>query len=118
MKIFIVEDEMIVAMSLQLKLAEYGYNDTTLFPSGEKAVNNLAAAPPDLLIMDINLLGELDGLETVRRIRRHTNVPVIFLSGYSDASIRQEAAALSPLGFFIKPVDIEEIHRLIQREFG
>ena len=119
MKIYIVEDEMIVAVSMQLKLAEFGFDDTRLFPSGEEALTEVEAAPPELLIMDVNLIGPLDGIETVDRIRkRFGGVPVIFLTGYSDADVRSKAEQFNPLGYFVKPADIDELHQLIRQEFG
>ncbi|WP_319475591.1 response regulator [Marispirochaeta aestuarii] len=118
MTIYIVEDEVIFALSLREELAQYGYTDTHLFTSGEKALQQIKTLPPDLLVMDINLHGNLDGLETVQIIHKQRRVPVIFISGYSDSTVQEKARQFSPIKFFIKPIKVSDLHSIIQQELG
>lgn len=113
--ILVVEDERIVALDLCNKLSKQGYNVLGAVPSGEKALEMLANTHPDLILMDIMLEGELDGIETVQRIRERSDVPVAYVTAYTDEATRKRADKTSPQGFLPKPVDMVSLKDAIER---
>jgi len=113
-KIFIVEDEAIVAESLNDQLEALGYIVTGNAPSGEEALCNIKEKLPDLVLMDIMLEGEMDGVETAQQIRELYGIPVIFLSAYSDAETLGRAKLTEPFGYLIKPYKERELHTTLE----
>ena len=109
-KIFVVEDERIVSLALQRALDRLGYAVVGVAPSGEIALESLAAAAPDLVLMDIQLAGELDGVATAERIRETHDLPVIFLTGYSDGATLHRAKITEPSAYILKPFEERELH--------
>ena len=81
-----------------------GYAVPEMFASGEDLLDHLdIAGPPDLILMDIGLDGKIDGIETARRVRERYDIPVIFLTSYSDDHRMARAKEVSPHGYIIKP---------------
>ncbi|NMG31623.1 EAL domain-containing protein [Aromatoleum evansii] len=113
-KILIVEDEGIVALDLQRRLAALGYAVSGRAMNGAAALAAAAAEWPDLVLMDIALQGELDGIETTRRLHAAGDVPVIFLTANSDPATFERAKAVAPHGFLLKPFDERELHSAIE----
>jgi CheY-like chemotaxis protein len=114
-KILIVEDEAILAMCLQDKLVDLGYGIHAAVGSGEQAVQAALDHRPDLVLMDIKLSGRMDGLEAARQIRELFDIPVIFMSAYSDVDTLQRALLTGSAGYLIKPVQLESLGRVIER---
>lgn len=114
-KILEVEDEAITAILLKKELIKAGYEITTTVATGEKAIVSAKHNPPDVIIMDIRLAGEIDGIDAAFIINTLYNIPVIFITGYDDRITRSRAEEIKPLGFFIKPVKIHDIKFLIDR---
>jgi PAS domain S-box-containing protein len=112
--VFIVEDEALIAMELQDRLSTLGYAVSGAASRGEEAVSAILAAAPDLVLMDVRLAGTLTGIETAALLRERTDVPVIFLSAYSDAELLREAGAVEPFGYLVKPFEERELHASIQ----
>jgi len=83
-KILIVEDEFIIAKALSKEIEAYGYDVCALLFSGEDALEIAEKAKPDLVIMDIRLQGEMNGVEAARQIRNRFAIPVIYITGYSE----------------------------------
>ena len=108
-KIFIVEDEAIVAESLCDQLEKLGYIVTGNAPSGEEALRNIKKELPDLVLMDIMLEGEMDGVEVAQQIREFYGIPVIFLTAYSDPETLGRAKLTEPFGYLIKPYKEREL---------
>jgi CheY-like chemotaxis protein len=103
--ILIVEDEGLIALHLMEILAGAGYGVREPVSSGEDALMHVEKIPrPDLILMDITLDGQLDGIETAARIRRRYDIPVIFLTAHSNDTISARAKEASPCGYIIKPV--------------
>jgi CheY-like chemotaxis protein len=100
-----VEDDFILAKVTQLQLARLGYEVTAIYGSGEQALKGLENASPDLILMDIQLSGKLDGIQTVESIRKKTDVPVIYVTGNSDTSTKQRALTTNCSSYLVKPVD-------------
>jgi len=111
--ILIVEDEAVNALALKLMLTTAGYNVIGSVAKGEKAVDEALKKIPDLILMDIRLAGEIDGIEAAKRIRGQKYIPVIFMTGYAEASVEERASALHPEGFLTKPVSYSEIEKRI-----
>lgn len=108
-KIFITEDEFIVSKNLESKLTSLGYEVTGTAPSGEEAIQQISENPPDIVLMDIMLAGEIDGIETARKIREEHDIPVIFLTAYSSEEIYKRAALAEPYAYIIKPYEEREL---------
>ena len=96
-RVLVVEDEAIVAHDLRLRLQELGYSIAASVPSGEEAVQQAAALHPDLVLMDIQLAGDLDGVAAAEQIRTQYDIPVIFLTAYADEATLQRAKVAEPL---------------------
>lgn len=103
-KIVVVEDERIVAMALEDQLQRAGYAVVGNVGSGEEAVDVVIETEPDLVLMDIRLAGELDGLQAAERIAEFSSAGVIFLTAYSNDELVQQARTARPYGYLLKPV--------------
>ena len=113
-KILIVEDESLIALQLEMKLSKLGYEICQLVASGEEAINAARFEKPDVILMDIRLTGEMDGIEAARQIGFFAAIPIIFTTGYPDTNIKERAMALKPSGFLIKPIEANAIQKVIQ----
>jgi len=102
-RILIVEDELIIAKGIQKRLQDMGYSVIDTIPSGEEAVLRSAAEMPDLILMDINLQGAMDGVEAADKIRSELDIPVIYLTAYTDAESLGRAKITEPFGYIVKP---------------
>lgn len=112
-RIMIVEDERIVALDVRAMVRRLGHEVCAMTGSGEEALRLLPGAGPDLILMDIMLEGELDGVETTRRIRSNRRIPVIFASAYSDERTRLRAYETEPSAFLVKPLDLRSLKKAI-----
>jgi PAS domain S-box-containing protein len=112
--ILVVEDEVIVANDIREALISLGYTVTGTTKSGEGALEEVAATPPDLVLMDIHLAGEMDGIEAAGRIRTLYDIPVIFLTAYSDKALLARARQTEPYGYVIKPYDDRGLQSAIE----
>jgi len=113
-RILVVEDEPIVALDLQRRLENMGYHVPAVAASGEEALASADLAAPDLVLMDINLEGEMDGVETAERIRTHHRVPGIYLTAYSNDQTLERAKVTEPYGYLLKPFDERELQTTIE----
>jgi len=112
--IFIVEDEAIVANDIKETLKSLGYAVPGIAKSGELALEKIKEAHPDLVLMDIHLAGQMDGVETAGKIHVLYNIPVIYLTAYSDKALLDRAKVTEPYGYVIKPYDERELHSVIE----
>jgi len=113
-RIMIVEDEAIVALDLQHKLKTLGYAVSGVASSGEEAVRKVPQTRPDLVLMDIKLKGDMDGIEAAQRIRDDFTIPVVYLTAYSDENTLQRAKVTEPAGYLLKPFKDRELHATIE----
>jgi PAS domain S-box-containing protein len=113
-QILIVEDASIVARDIQDTLEKLGYQVSGVVASGEAAVQHTIKRRPDLILMDIVLQGELDGIEAADRIRAQHDVPIVFLTAYEDEQTLQRAKITEPFGFILKPFKERELDIGIQ----
>lgn len=112
-KILVVEDEAIVALSIKEALQRMGYDVVAIAASGESAIEQAAATQPDLVLMDIRLVGELDGVAAAERIRADADIPIVFLTAYADEQLWQRARGTEPHGYLIKPFQRRELQTTI-----
>jgi len=113
-RIVAVEDESIIALNLKQQLRGLGYEVCAIAASGAEALKAIAEFSPDLVLMDIRINGELDGIETAQRIPAGLGIPVIYLSAYSEDATLDRARATRPYGYLIKPYSERELHATIQ----
>jgi len=113
-RLLVVEDERIVALGLQAQLEGLGYEVAALAASGEDAFARAEQVRPDLVLMDIHLEGEMDGVEAARLIRGRLHVPVVYLTAYSDREIVERAKLTEPLGYVLKPFEERELAVVIE----
>ncbi len=109
-KILIVEDEGVVAKDIQGRLERLGYAVVGIAYSGDEAVETAGRLSPDLVLMDIKLRGDMDGIEAARQIRDSFNIPVIYLTAYTDDMTLKFAKIAEPYGYIVKPFGDRELH--------
>jgi len=113
-RIFIVEDERIIAIDLQRRLSRLGYSVCGSAASSEEALVGIRAQQPDLVLMDIVIEGPIDGIDVAVQIRKELNVPVLFLTAYTDAKTLERAKEACPLGYILKPFKERELASMIE----
>ena len=114
-RIMVVEDDGIIALGLQNKLESWGYTVDPLVFSGEDAVEESFQRKPDLILMDIGVKGELDGIGVAHRIRE-LNIPIIYVTGLDDEVITQKAMETVPYALLKKPVNHAVLKQIILSE--
>ena len=102
-KILIVEDEQIVAVDIESTLQRLGYQVVGAAASGEDACQMATALEPDLVLMDVQIEGPMDGIEAAGRIRRTREIPIVFLTAYADLETLTRARLTEPYGYIVKP---------------
>ena len=102
-KILIVEDEMIIAANIAMQLKDLGYSVTATIPRGGEVLPSIAKNPPDIILMDINLKGDLDGVDIVHTIQKKHHIPIIYLTANADAGNFNRAKQTNPYAFISKP---------------
>ena len=112
--IFVVEDEVIVARDIQSRLQKMGYEVIGTAARGEDAVERVLDLRPDLVMMDINLRGEMDGIDAATNIRAEYDVPIIFCTAYSNKETLARAKITVPYGYVLKPFDNRELEITIE----
>lgn len=110
----IVEDEAIVAKDIENSLLGLGYSICAVSSSGEEALAAAREKPPDLVLMDIMLKGETDGIETAKQITSHSGAPVVFLTAFSDESTIGRAKEANAFGYLLKPFEERELRTTIE----
>ncbi|WP_118134518.1 ATP-binding protein [Oceanicella sp. SM1341] len=113
-RILIVEDDRVVQRDLRQQLVRLGHQVVGASASGEEAVTLAARHVPDIVLMDIRLEGEMDGVEAARRIREAQAIPVIYLTAYADDDTVRRAAVTEPFGYLLKPFEEPQMRTVIQ----
>ncbi len=116
-KILIVEDEAISGMALQCELMEAGFPEVELASDGLGALKLIDTFEPNLVILDINLPGQLTGLQIAEQIKSNSKSKIIFLTGYDDETLRSEAMNYSPLAYLVKPLTSDRIIEQIKEKY-
>ena len=112
-RILVVEDESLVAVSIQLQLEELDYVIVGTCGTGAEAVAMAGALQPDLVLMDIVLEGPMDGITAAERIHRQYAIPVVYLTAYADDARIEQAKLSDPFGYIVKPCIPRELHVVI-----
>ncbi|MCK5227771.1 MAG: response regulator, partial [Desulfobulbaceae bacterium] len=112
-RILIVEDELIVAKDIENCLTKLGYSMTGIVASGEEAVRKVDELRPDLVLMDIVLKGEMNGIEAAEEINT-LNIPVVYLTAHADTDTLDRAKTTAPYGYIIKPFDERMLQSTIE----
>ena len=110
----IAEDELIIGEHLSKELGNLGYEVVAVLTSGEEAIRVAEAERPDLVLMDISLQGDIDGIEAARHIQTTLNIPVVYLTASSDPATRKRASATEPFGYIIKPYQSQHLAATVE----
>ncbi len=113
-KILIVEDEILTARCMQMELGNLGYDVCKPVAKGEEAIVNVEKEKPDLVLMDIRLASEMDGIEAAEKILSFCEVLIIFMTGYQDEHFMKRAGKLNPAAYLIKPVEVYDVESVIE----
>lgn len=113
-KILVVEDERVVARDIEKRLKKLGYIVPASVSSGDEALVQVAEVRPDLVLMDIQIKGSMDGIETAEQIHTRFDIPVIYLTAYADEDTLQRAKVTEPFGYIVKPFDERDLHVSIE----
>ena len=116
-QILVAEDARLVAEDLRTSLTSLGYMVLGVVASGEEVLQHAAQTPPDLVLMDIGLAGEMDGVETAAHLRAHFDIPVVYLTAYADGATVERATRASPYGYLLKPFSDQDLHALSRRRW-
>lgn len=103
-KILIVEDDSMLCTVFEMFLEELGYEHCGTVPSGEDALTHMENKTPDLILMDIHLKGDLNGIDTAKQVLEKYNIPIIYISGDSDVKTVTESVLPNTYGYMTKPV--------------
>lgn len=112
--ILVVEDEPIVAKDIEKRLKKLGYSVVALVDTGEGAIKEAKEKKPDLVLMDIKLHGEMDGIQTADLMVSRFDIPVVYLTAYADDTILNRAKLTTPFGYILKPFETRELHTAIE----
>jgi DNA-binding LytR/AlgR family response regulator len=113
-KILVVEDEMIIGAKISMQLTNLGYEVTGILPRGEDAILHLQENKPDIVLLDINLKGKLDGIDTAIQLQQIYNIPIIYLTANADDSTFNRAKITKPAAFISKPFKQLDLQRAIE----
>jgi len=116
-KILIVEDEVMLSAWLKMQLEDEGYEVCGSFTTGEAAVEFIQKIRPDLILMDINLVGRINGIEAAEKISETAEIPIIFMSGYEKSEVYEQAQRMKPIAYPTKPVEIWDLKPIFDSIF-
>ena len=118
MKALVAEDEVIIALDIAATLRRLGYYVPTIVSSGEELINKYFVHDPDLIVTDIMLKGKVDGIEAAKTIKKNRDIPILFVSGFSDPNYYTEAKKISPNGLVKKPFNISSLKNKLNTLFS
>ena len=112
-KVLVVEDESIVALEIRSALIQLGFEVTNCVKNYNRAIKSVVDNRPDIILMDIHLQGQKDGITTTKDIQKFENIPVIYLTAYSDEETISRAIKTNPISYLIKPFKRDELNSTI-----
>ena len=115
--ILIVEDEVLLSAWLKIQIKYEGYLVCGCITTGEEAIEFVKETKPDVILMDINLVGEIDGIEAAEVINEKSNIPIIFMTGYVESEIYERAQKSKPVAYLTKPVEIWDLKPIFESIF-
>ncbi|MCU0566199.1 MAG: response regulator [Oculatellaceae cyanobacterium Prado106] len=113
-KILVVEDERVAAWSIQESLEGFGHTIVASVVSGAEAIQTAESTHPDLVLMDIQLKGQIDGIAAAEQIRSQLRIPIVYLTAHADHSTLSRAIATEAFGYLVKPFNQTELHTTIE----
>ncbi len=113
-KILVVEDEGPVGLDIQLTLEDMGYVVTSVAPEASEALGRVEREAPDLIVMDIQLLGDMDGIEAAHEVRDRFGIPVLFLTAFADSGTINRAREAGAYGYLLKPFESRELRAMVE----
>ena len=113
-KIVMVEDDWIIAKEISLSLNDLGFDVIAHFDNGEEALKKIPELKPDIVLLDIVLVGELSGIDTGRELKKQLGIPFIFITALADASTIEKAKLTQPYAYLVKPVTSESLYAAIE----
>jgi len=116
--ILIVEDEVILSAWLKMQIENEGYLVCSCITTGEEAIEFVKETKPDVILMDINLIGEIDGIEAAEEINRKSKIPIIYMTGYEEPEIYERAQKTKPVAYLTKPVEILNLKPIFESLFN
>jgi len=117
-KILIVEDEVMLSAWLKIQLEDEGFLVCGCITTGGEAIEFVKNTKPDVILMDINLVGEIDGIEAAEKITEKLNIPIIFMTGYVESEIYKRAQKTKPVAYLTKPVEIWNLKPIFESLFS
>lgn len=117
-KVLIVEDDMLLSLVEERLIQKMGHNVVAKVCSGEEAIQKAKELEPDIIVMDIILKGEVDGIDAMQEIRKHSDVPVIYLSGNSDKFNFERAKKTGFTDYLVKPITSNDLKKPFQKAFA
>ena len=113
-KILIVDDEWLTRLEIEEMLTDLGYDVAGQAETGAEAISKARELNPDLILMDVNMPGGMNGIDAAREIKAELGSPIVFISGYSDPEYIEAAKEIAPFGYVMKPFDEREVHAFIE----
>ena len=113
-RIMIVDDDATIQMELAEYLTHMDYTVVGTAETGEGAIEMARETDPDLILMDVNLAGEMNGISAAQKIKEEMDIPIVFISGYGDPEYIEQAKEIEPFGYVMKPFDEKEIRAFIE----
>lgn len=117
-KVLIVEDDMIISMVLDRMIQKLGHNVVNKVITGQGAIDSFFELEPDLILMDIQLKDDIDGIEAMQAIRKESDVPVIYITGNSDQYNQSRAKATNYVDYLVKPIQMNHLKKSIDKAFA
>jgi len=117
-KILVVENEAIIANDIQDMLKDMGYDVPAIASSGEEAIKKAEEIKPDLVLMNIGLKWDMDGIGAAAHIHNRFNIPVVYVTAYMDEKMLERAKVTEPFGYIIKPFEDKELSSAIEKALG
>jgi len=114
LSILIVEDDAIISMDIEQRVQRLGHKVVGVVDRADKAFSTIIKEKPDLILMDINLKGEMDGISIADRLYKDMGIRVIYITAYSDPEMKERAEKTDPLGYIIKPIRENELNRVLE----
>ncbi|SMO52996.1 response regulator [Fodinibius sediminis] len=115
LKVLIVEDDMIISMLLERMISKMGYEVVEKATTGQKAISLAQKHEPDIILMDIQLKDNIDGIAAMQQIRKSSEVPVIYITGNSCPSYKERAQETGYTDFLVKPIELDDLEASIQK---
>jgi CheY-like chemotaxis protein len=112
-KVLVVEDDFILALVHRKYLEKLGCEILETVITGEQAIASALKNPPDFILMDIRIEGDMDGIDVMLEIQKQKNIPVIYVTGNSEPSVFERASQTNMKGFLVKPLHVEELKKII-----